>query len=131
MSMEIVGLGTEIVECLRIRRMIEEHGEQFLLRVFTEKEIHFCQARRHSTEHFAARWAAKEAVLKSLGTVNGKGAAWNDIETDSDESGNTKVVLRGALRELVEARGIGEVMLSISFCRAYAMATALAIRKIS
>src|SRR5437773_6914529 len=90
LSMEIVGIGTEIVECLRIRRMIEEHGEQFLLRIFTEKEIRSCQSRRHATEQFAARWAGKEAVLKSLGTVGGKGASWNEIEIDSDEEGKAK-----------------------------------------
>jgi holo-[acyl-carrier protein] synthase len=127
--MDIVGIGTEIVECLRIRRMIEEHGEQFLLRVFTEKEVRFCQSRRHATEQFAARWAAKEAVLKSLGAAGGKGAAWTDIETDSDEAGNAKVNLRGSLRETMDARGVRDVIISFSFCRAYATATAIALRR--
>ena len=124
--MSIVGIGTEIVECLRIRRMIEEHEEQFLLRIFTEKEIRFCQSRLHSTEHFAARWAAKEAVLKSLGTAGGKGTAWTDIETESDEAGNTKASVRGGLRELMNTRGIRDVLITISYCRAYATATAIA-----
>jgi holo-[acyl-carrier protein] synthase len=127
--MEMFGIGTEIVECLRVRRMIEEHGEQFLLRVFTEKEIRFCQARRHSTEHFAARWAAKEAILKSLGIAIGKGAAWTNIEIDCDEPAKTRVILQGELRDLTESRGVGDVLLSMSFCRAYATATALATRK--
>jgi holo-[acyl-carrier protein] synthase len=127
--MSIVGIGTEIVECLRIRRMIEQHGEQFLLRVFSEKEIRFCQSRRHATEHFAARWAAKEAVMKSLGSVGGKGLSWSDIEMGNDETGGGKALLRGELRELMDARGVGEVLVSLSYCRAYATATAIAIRK--
>ncbi len=66
--MDIVGIGTDIVECLRIGRMIEQHGELFLTRVYTEREIRYCQARKNATEHFAGRWAAKEAILKCLGT---------------------------------------------------------------
>src|SRR5439155_9903409 len=66
--MEIVGIGTDIVECLRIGRMIEQHGELFLTRVYTEREVRYCQGRKHATEHFAGRWAAKEAILKCLGT---------------------------------------------------------------
>lgn len=125
--MAVVGIGTEIVECLRIRRMIEEHGEMFLTRVYTAGEISFCQARRSAAEHFAARWAAKEAVLKCLGSAGGKGTPWTDIETESDDAGNGRVNVRGGLRELMEQRGIREILLSMSFCRAYATATALAM----
>lgn len=128
--MNIVGIGTEIVECLRIRRMIEDHGEQFLLRVFTEKEIRFCQSRRHATEQFASRWAAKEAVIKCLGALGGKENRWSDIEIDSDENGNTHATIRGGLRESLETHGVPEILLSVSFCRAYATATAIAMRKI-
>jgi len=125
--MRIVGLGSDIVECLRIRRMIEEHGEQFLLRVFTAKEIRTCQAKRHTTEHFAARWAAKEAVLRSLGTSGKKSTIWTDIETDLGEAGNTIVLIVGGLRELMDRRGANDVLVTHAFCRAYATATALAI----
>jgi holo-[acyl-carrier protein] synthase len=127
--MELAGIGTEIVECLRIRRMIEEHGEQFLLRVFTEAEVRFCQSRRHATEQFAARWAAKEAVLKCLGIATGKGTPLTEIETSCDDSNNVTVVIRGGLCEIMAERKIMDVMLAMSFCRAYATATALAIRK--
>ena len=126
--MEIVGIGTEIVECLRIRRMIEEHGEMFLLRVFTEPEVRFCQSRRLTTEHFAARWAAKEAVLKSLGTTGNRGTAWTDIATETDEQGVLKAHMHGGLREVMEKRGVADVLVSTSFCRAYATATAIAVR---
>jgi holo-[acyl-carrier protein] synthase len=125
---DIVGLGTEIVECLRIRRMIEDHGELFLMRVFTEQEVRFCQSRRLSTEHFASRWAAKEAVLKCLGTAGNRGSAWTDIVTESTELGAIKVIVHGGLREAMEQRGVTDVLLTTSFCRAYATATAIAVR---
>src|SRR5947209_4243561 len=98
--MDIVGIGTEIVECLRVGRMIEQHGEVFLARIYTEREVRFCQARRRATEHFAARWAAKEAVLKALGTPWRRGIEWTDIEIEPDSAGAPQVLLGGATREL-------------------------------
>lgn len=126
--MEIVGIGTDIVECLRIGRMIEQHGELFLTRVYTDREIRYCQARKHATEHFAGRWAAKEAVLKCLGTGWRRGLCWTDMEVRNDPQGKPSVILRGAAREQAEQMGIGQVLLSISHCRAYATAYALAVR---
>jgi holo-[acyl-carrier protein] synthase len=126
--MGIVGIGTEIVECFRIRRMIEEHGEQFLRRIFTEEEIRFCQSRRHATEHFAARWAAKEAVFKALG-VTGRNGLWTDVETQIMPTGSAKANVGGATQEMMETRGIREILLTVAFCRAYATATAIAVRK--
>ena len=78
--MEIVGIGTEIVECPRIGRMVEHHGELFLRRVYTGREIQFCQSRKHAIEHFASLWAAKEAIFKALGAYGSRQIAWTDIE---------------------------------------------------
>src|SRR6516225_6964306 len=100
--MDIVGIGTDIVECLRIARMIEEHGELFLTRVFTEREIRYCQGRKHSTEHFAGRWAAKEAILKCLGTGWRHGIAWTDVEVRNDFEGQPRVHMGGAARDHAE-----------------------------
>ena len=66
--MSVIGIGTDIVECLRIAQMIERHGELFLGRVFTSLEIEYCSSRKTATQHYAGRWAAKEAVLKAMGT---------------------------------------------------------------
>ena len=66
--MKVLGIGTDITECLRIAQMIERHGELFVGRVYTQVEIDYCRSRRMATQHFAGRWAAKEAVLKALGT---------------------------------------------------------------
>src|SRR6266404_1225587 len=126
--MEIVGIGTDIVECVRIARMIEHHGELFLTRVYTDREIRYCRARKRATEHFAERWAAKEAILKALGTGWRRGVSWTDMEVRPDASGVPQVVLRGAIRELAEKLGVGTVLLSVSHCRAYATAYATAVR---
>jgi holo-[acyl-carrier protein] synthase len=126
--MEIVGIGTDIVECLRIGRMIEQHGELFLNRVYTPREVRYCQARKYATEHFAGRWAAKEAIMKCLGTGWRKGLCWTDMEIRNNQQGKPHVVLRGAARDRAQHLGIADVLISISHCRAYAMAHALAVR---
>jgi len=125
--MDIVGIGTEIVECLRIRRMIEEHGELFLLRVFSAEEISFCQARRQSTEHFAARWAAKEAVVKAIGLSGGHKDAWGEVAIQVEPGSPPRVAMTGNVQAKAHDRGIQRVLLTMSFCRAYATATAIAI----
>lgn len=127
--MEIFGIGTDIVECLRIRRMIEKHGELFLRRVYTEREIRYCQGRKRATEHFAGRWAAKEALFKCLGTGWTKGLGWTDVEIRHDPAGKPHVMVCGAAKELFQQLRIIEVMISISHCRAYATALAVALRQ--
>src|SRR5262249_2408794 len=127
-AMEIVGIGTDIVECLRIGRMVEEHGELFLNRVYTPREIRYCQARKHATEHFAGRWAAKEAVLKCLGTGMRRGLGWTDIEVRNDPNGQPRVRLCGAAKDQAQGMRISDILLTISHCRAYATAYALAVR---
>jgi len=74
--MTIIGIGTDIIECERISRMVEKHSDHFVNRVFTEAEVRYCSERRSGDQHFAGRWAAKEAVLKALGTGWIAGIAW-------------------------------------------------------
>jgi holo-[acyl-carrier protein] synthase len=125
--MNILGIGTDIIECPRIGRMIEQHGELFLSRVYTEREIRYCQARKRALEHFAGRWAAKEAILKAIGTGWTKGIAWTDLEVRNDAGGQPQVHVRGGAREIALARGIGNLLVSISHCRTYATAFAIAV----
>ncbi len=124
----IVGLGTDIVEIVRIGQMIHRHGERFLGRVYTGDEIRYCQKRKHSHEHFAGRWAAKEAVMKTFGTGLARGVGFLDIEVCSEKSGQPTVSVHGGAREFAESLGIDEILITISHCRAYATATAVAIR---
>jgi holo-[acyl-carrier protein] synthase len=127
--MNVVGIGTDITECLRIAQMIERHGELFITRVYTEHEIEYCQCRKQATQHFAGRWAAKEAVLKALGTGWRRGISWRDVEIRNDPSGKPTVALRGGARDVVEELGITEMLISISHCRSHATAYALAVGK--
>lgn len=125
----IVGLGTDIVEIVRIGRMIERHGELFLNRVYTEEEIRYCQRRREYLQHYAGRWAAKEAVMKTLGTGFIRGIGWRDIEVLSRKSGQPMIALHGGARDKADELGIGEILITISHCRAYATATAIAVQR--
>ena len=123
----ILGLGTDIVEIVRIGKMIERHGELFLNRVFTEDEIRYCQRRKECYQHFAGRWAAKEAVMKTLGTGFTRGIGWQDIEICTQKSGKPTVNIRGSAREFADKMGISDILITISHCRAYATATAIAL----
>ena len=125
--MNILGIGTDIIEVPRIGKMIEQHGELFLRRVYTEREIRYCQGRKHAFEHFAGRWAAKEAILKAIGTGWARGICWTDMEIRRDAMSGPKVLVRGGARDAAIQRGIGDILISISHCRTYATATAIAL----
>jgi holo-[acyl-carrier protein] synthase len=127
--MRIIGIGTDIVECVRIADMIQRHDELFLGRVFTEREIAYCRSRRKATEHFAARFAAKEAVLKSLGSKPGVKPNWTEIEVANDPAGRPKVALHGSTREWAAGLRVGEVLISLSHCRSFATAYAIAVSR--
>jgi holo-[acyl-carrier protein] synthase len=124
--MSIVGTGIDIVECLRIAQMIERHGELFITRVYTDHEIEYCSARKAATQHYAGRWAAKEAVLKALGTGWRRGISWRDIEIRNDRNGAPTVQLRGGARDVMVAAGIERLHVSISHCRSFAVAHVVA-----
>lgn len=126
---EIIGIGTDITECLRIARMIERHGELFICRVYTDEEIKYCQARKQATQHFTGRWAAKEAILKALGTGWRKGISWRDIEIRNTPEGKPVVAVRGGVKDVVEMIGIADILVTISHCRSHATATAIAVGK--
>ncbi len=127
----IIGLGTDIVEIVRIGQMIEKHGELFLQRVYTEEEIRYCQKRREAIQHYAGRWAAKEAVMKTLGTGWTRGIGWRDIEVINRRGGQPTIQLRGGAGDYARKLGIDEVLITISHCRAYATATAVALQHIN
>lgn len=125
--MNPLGIGTDIIECLRIAQMIQRHGEIFLGRVFTPHEIAYCSARKAANQHYAGRFAAKEAVLKALGTGWTRGIQWKDIEVVNELGGKPNIVLSGGAKEVSERLGIRTIMISISHCRSHATAYALAL----
>lgn len=124
----IFGLGTDIVEIVRIGEMIERHGELFLQRVYTEDEIKYCQRHKEALQHYAGRWAAKEAVMKTLGTGFTKGVGWKDIQVCNTKSGRPIIELSGGAAQVAKSVGIDNVLITISHCRAYATATAIAMQ---
>ncbi|TWT48679.1 holo-ACP synthase [Botrimarina hoheduenensis] len=124
--MAILGIGTDIIECLRIAQLIERHGELFIARVYTEHEIAYCSARKAAMQHYAGRWAAKEAVLKALGTGWVRGIGWRDVEVRHAPGGAPLAHLQGGARDVMVNAGIERIHLSISHCRSHATAYAIA-----
>lgn len=124
--MRILGIGTDITECLRIAQMIERHGELFITRVYTDHEIAYCSTRKAATQHYAGRWAAKEAVLKALGTGWRRGISWRDIEVRNLPGGAPTIRLRGGARDVFDRAGIKRMHISISHSRTNAIAYAIA-----
>ena len=105
--MDILGIGTDIIECPRIGKMVENHGELFLRRVYTDREIRFCQSRKHAIEHFAGLWAAKEAILKALGTGwSRRDVSWTDIEVrQAPQAGSPRCSSAGEAKEAGDPPG--------------------------
>lgn len=125
--MRIVGVGTEIVECLRIAQLIERHQDLFLARVFAESEIRFCSARASATQNFAAHWAGKLAVLKTLGISWMPGVHWTDLEIVRGSEGPPSVLLAGLAARVAEERRIGHFLVSLAHCRSHATAYVVAV----
>lgn len=125
--MHVFGIGTDIIECSRIEQMLDKHDDVFRDRVFTPGEIEYCSGRKASSQHFAGRWAAKEAILKAIGTGWAKGIRWTDIEIQNRAGGQPFVVLSGIAKELCESQGISEVLISISHTKNFATAFATAV----
>jgi holo-[acyl-carrier protein] synthase len=125
--MDVIGIGTDITETVRIAQMIERHGELFVDRVYTPHEVQYCSVRKAATQHYAGRWAAKEAVLKALGTGWARGIRWRDVEVRNEIGGRPHIVLTGGALEVSRKLGIETVLISISHCRAYATAYAVAL----
>jgi holo-[acyl-carrier protein] synthase len=126
--MDIAGLGTHVVDCLRVRRLIDRHAEVFLVQVYTPREMAFCRDRAHSTEHYAAVWAAKEAVFRSLGRTWRKGVAWIDVEVVFEVATEPVVLVTGPTRDVMSGRAVRDIRVALAHCRTFATATALALR---
>ena len=123
----VIGIGTDIVECDRIGQMLQKHGDTFLQRVFTPDEIAYCSRHQIPDQHYAGRWAAKEAVLKVLGTGWAKGIQWTDVEVVRDAAGAPSIRLENRAAEIAKELKIRSVLISISHCKAFATAFAIGI----
>jgi holo-[acyl-carrier protein] synthase len=127
--MPILGHGIDIVETHRIRHMVEEHGQRFLDRCFTLREQEYCARNpKRRFEHLAGRFAAKEAVLKVLGTGWRGKIAWTDIEILPEPSGQPTIALTGECARIAEQLGIARWHVSISHIETHATASAIGLK---
>ncbi len=125
----IVGHGIDIVETARIKKLVADHGDHFLNRVFTQDEQDYCaRGKARYYEHLAGRFAAKEAVLKVLGTGWRGGIAWTDIEVIKEPSGQPKIKLSAECARIAKELGIQTWHLSISHIETHATASAIGVR---
>jgi len=127
--MEIVAHGIDLVDCPRIEEMIERHGKRFIKRVFTAAERAYADSNRNGTEKLAGRFAAKEAVLKLLGTGWRGKIAWTDIEIVNSPTGRPIVNLSGEVEKIASQLGIKHISISITHTANFAIASAVAMTK--
>ena len=126
-GVHILGTGVDIIETTRIQSSLDEFGERFLQRCFWPDEVAYCKGMKFPALHFAARFAAKEAISKAFGTGIGHQLGWKDVEIRKRESGEPYAVLHGKGGELAKNRGVTEVFVSLSHCKDYAAAHAVLV----
>lgn len=120
----IFGVGTDIIEVQRVGALVAK-GPFFMERIFTAAEVAYCESKRHKNQHFAARFAAKEAFMKALGTGWSRGIGFNQIEVRHLESGQPEIFLHGKALEYSEEMGILRMHLSLTHIKEYAIATVI------
>lgn len=125
--MIIRGIGIDLVQIPRMRRVVERWQERFLERVFTAAELAYCRSRRDPIPHLAARFAAKEAALKALGTGLRLGVNWRELEVRRERGQAPTLVLSGRSRVIGEARGGRRVLLTLTHDGDYACAQAMLV----
>src|ERR1700677_767648 len=118
----VLGLGTDLIEIERIQVSMDRFGERFLERVFTAGEIAYCRRKKQSAESFAARFAAKEAGAKALGTGISRGVSWKEIEVTREMGERPMLHFNGRAAELAEAMGVRRMQLTLSHSRKLAIA---------
>ena len=125
--MEIVAHGIDLVDCPRIEQMIDRHGVRFINRVFTEAEQNYAESNRNKVEKLAGRFAAKEAILKLMGTGWRGKIAWTDIEIVNNAAGQPEVTLSGEVEKIADTLGIKHISVSITHTANFAIASAVAL----
>ena len=125
--MEIVAHGIDLVDFPRIEEMAKQHGGRFLNRIFTAAEQAYAEANKNGIEKLAGRFAAKEAILKLMGTGWRGKIAWTDIEIVNNPAGQPEVTLREEVKEIAENLGIKHISVSITHTANFAIASAVAL----
>lgn len=123
----VVGHGIDVVEIPRLAGMLSRHGDRFIERVFTPAEREYCRGKKREMEHLAGRFAAKEAVLKVLGTGWSGKIAWQDIEVTNNPAGQPSVTLTGESARVAADLKIRRILISISHTGSWAAASAIGL----
>jgi len=118
----IVGIGVDVVDIRRLRRALERQGERFMRRIYTAGEQEYCRAHRDPAPYFAARFAAKEALFKALGTGWAQGVTWLDAEIRNNDQGAPWLALRGRTEEASRELSVQKIHLSLSHSEEAAVA---------
>lgn len=121
----IIGIGMDIIEVPRIRRAMEKSPERFRERTFTDREVRYCENKKNRYQHYAARFAAKEAAMKALGTGWRKGIAFSEIEVTNNADGKPDLIFHGKAREILALSGATCSFVSLSHGKEYAAAQVL------
>jgi holo-[acyl-carrier protein] synthase len=121
----ILGIGTDLAEVPRIKRSIEQYGDRFLQRVFTQGEIAYASRKANSAERFAARFAAKEAGMKAIGTGWHRGVTWHDFEVVNEPSGRPTLNLAGVAQHIAETSGVRRISISLTHTATVAFAVVI------
>jgi holo-[acyl-carrier protein] synthase len=127
--MQIIAHGIDLVDFLRIEEMVKRHGERFLDRIFTAAERSYADSNKNGIEKLAGRFAAKEAILKLMGTGWRGKIAWTDIEIINNPAGQPKVTLTGEVEKIAARLGIKHISVSITHTANFAIASAVALTK--
>ncbi len=118
----IVGIGIDIAEPARLRAAAERYGRRFLERVFTEKEIAYCERKRNKWERYAARFAAKEAAFKALGTGWKRGVRWLEVEIANEPGGRPTLKLTGQAGKFATRQGVRRFLVSLTHAEQFVLA---------
>jgi holo-[acyl-carrier protein] synthase len=110
----ILGIGTDVAEVARIRQSIERYGNRFLGRLYTDGERVYASSKANAAERYAARFAAKEAGMKAIGTGWSRGVTWKDFEVLNEPSGRPVLVLRGVARQIADRMGVKSISISLT-----------------
>lgn len=127
MNQTIIGIGIDLIEVERIEHSIQKFGDAFLLRLFLPREIDYCRQHRNPNPHFAARFAAKEAISKCLGTGISQQLTWKDMEIYNQPSGSPDVRFHEKGLQLIEELNALKVLISLSHTHTHAIAQAILI----
>jgi len=126
--MSVIGIGLDLIEVSRIRDLLDRHGDRFKQRTFTAGEIAYCDKCADPAMHYAARFAAKEAAAKALGTGFAEGVSWQDIEVTRAENGAPSLVLHGGADVLAKSKGVTGALISLTHVKEVAAAQVVLCR---